>query len=650
MKTPDKKDIFVYGGLGLTLIAIALLIVVLVSSCAGGGYGKHFAAAEEAFLAEDYEAALTSAQKALEADATEECYLLIAEIYMEMGDIDSAIETLYVASVRISSGLIHDRLEELKDRKAELAAIEEANSVTVGGETFGIDETSAVLSQKGITDADMLLVARLTELTSLSLTENNISNIAPLAPLTKLTSLALSNNAVSDISVLAGMTELKTLYLDANPITDFSPLYGLTKLSTLSIKGISITEEKLSELQGFLPNCSIYCDDVEESVEEITIGGVTIMTNVAELDLSGRGIVDLTGLEKCTELTKLDLRDNMITDVSALRDLQKLEWLCLWNNEISDIRPLMTLSKLRYLDVEDNILRDISTLAATPALEELWLSGNELQSLTALESLTSLRRLGLKNTGLTDEDIDLLMGMNQLAELSIDDNEELSAEKVDELKEALPGCTISHSELFYSAQLGSLTVKSNAESVDAVGVGAVSLEGLERFEKLTKLLISNNAVTDLSPLAKLKQLEILEADGNALTNLAPIAGLSELRILSLMYNDISDLTPLAGCRRLQELHLSHNARLVDISALAQCTELTDLSLDNCGVQDLTALAGLTHLRYLSLSGNHISDVTPLFGLGSLETLYLEGNALTPAQIDALRAALPNCAIFAGAAA
>ena len=172
MKKPDKKAIFVYGGLTLTLIAIALLIVVLVSSCAGGGYSKHFAAAEEAFLAGDYEKALQSANRAMEAEATEECYLLIAEIYLELDDMDAAIETLYVASVRLPSDLIRDRLEELKDRKAELIAIEEANTVTVGGETFEIGAESAVLSQKGLADADMLLVARLTELTSLSLTEN----------------------------------------------------------------------------------------------------------------------------------------------------------------------------------------------------------------------------------------------------------------------------------------------------------------------------------------------------------------------------------------------------------------------------------------------------------------------------------------------
>lgn len=59
-----------------------------------------------------------------------------------------------------------------------------------------------------------------------------------------------------------------------------------------------------------------------------------------ELDLSGKSISDLQGLQYATNLTSLDLGNNQISDVSVLKDLTNLTTLTLENNQISDFSPI----------------------------------------------------------------------------------------------------------------------------------------------------------------------------------------------------------------------------------------------------------------------------------------------------------------------
>ena len=57
------------------------------------------------------------------------------------------------------------------------------------------------------------MLSGLTNLTTLHLTENSISDLSPLSGLTALTELLLNWNSVSDVTVLSGLTGLETLEL-----------------------------------------------------------------------------------------------------------------------------------------------------------------------------------------------------------------------------------------------------------------------------------------------------------------------------------------------------------------------------------------------------------------------------------------------------
>ena len=160
--------------------------------------------------------------------------------------------------------------------------------------------------------------------------------------------------------------------------------------------------------------------------------------------------------------------------------------------------------------------------------------------------------------------------------------------------------------------------------------------------KLTRLVLTANNFSDLTPLAQLTQLSTLNLRKNNISDLTPLAQLTQLTTLVLADNNISDLTPLSQLTQLTELDLSEN-NISDLTPLSQLTQLTELDLggfDGNNISDLTPLTQLMLLRELDLSNNNVSDVTPLAQLTQLRDLDLSFNLITDvtplAQLTSLK--------------
>ena len=202
-----------------------------------------------------------------------------------------------------------------------------------------------------------------TQLATLSLPENNISDLSPLAQLTQLTTLNLSDNNISDLTPLAQLTQLTTLSLggwDGNEISNILPLGQLTQLITLDLSDNNISDltplAQLTQLTMLsLP---------ENNISDLT--PLSQLTQLTELDLGGfhgNNISDLTPLAQLTLLTELDLGHNNISDVTPLAQLTQLKWLYLWFNNISDVTPLAQLINLQFLFLSYNDISDFTPLA-----------------------------------------------------------------------------------------------------------------------------------------------------------------------------------------------------------------------------------------------------------------------------------------------
>ena len=80
------------------------------------------------------------------------------------------------------------------------------------------------------------------------------------------------------------------------------------------------------------------------------------------LDLSGRGIEDISFISEAVNLTELNLSGNSISDITPLAALEKLEKLDLSNNAITDINALLSLKSLKELNLSGNNITDTGAL------------------------------------------------------------------------------------------------------------------------------------------------------------------------------------------------------------------------------------------------------------------------------------------------
>jgi Leucine-rich repeat (LRR) protein len=159
------------------------------------------------------------------------------------------------------------------------------------------------------------------------------------------------------------------------------------------------------------------------------------LKNVYILKAKGKGIKDLTGLDKCTNLAELNLAKNEIESIAPLAGLVNIQSLDLGKNKIADIAPVAKLVKLQYLVLESNQIesidavkdlkkltslylaknkiKSIAVLAEIPKLSSLYLDDNQVTDLSPLKNAKWVRLLGLRRNGI--EDVSSLANMTELS-------------------------------------------------------------------------------------------------------------------------------------------------------------------------------------------------------------------------------------------
>lgn len=85
---------------------------------------------------------------------------------------------------------------------------------------------------------------------------------------------------------------------------------------------------------------------------------------VTRLDLRGKGIRDIDGLQYFASMEVLYLGDNEVVHLDALRDLTNLFSLDVSHNRVKDVSPLLGLFNLMFLDVAGNPMENYEALYA----------------------------------------------------------------------------------------------------------------------------------------------------------------------------------------------------------------------------------------------------------------------------------------------
>ena len=121
-----------------------------------------------------------------------------------------------------------------------------------------------------------------------------------------------------------------------------------------------------------------------------------LQQHLTGLDVRGKGIADLTGVEHATDLQALVLIENKIHDISPLSGLTKLGFLDLGGNQISDLRPLAALTRLETLHIWRNKIEDISPLTGLVNLKKLSIENNDIKDFSPLDGLNHLEVVNIK--------------------------------------------------------------------------------------------------------------------------------------------------------------------------------------------------------------------------------------------------------------
>lgn len=203
-----------------------------------------------------------------------------------------------------------------------------------------------------------------------------------------------------------------------------------------------------------------------EEVTTIKIAGKSYSVDLTSLEITDKGLMnsDLKDIKYMKNLEVLILSNNNLTSIDFVKDLPNLKSLYFHDNEVKDLSPLKSLKNLREIGANNNPVSDISVLSGMTKLEKVWLCGTKVKDISVL-----------KGRNLTE------VGFNY--------------------------CSISSS-------VSVLKDMSNLTIVSLSGCGLSNISFLANKTKLSRIYLSQNYITDASPLFGCAGIEELYMDHN----------------------------------------------------------------------------------------------------------------------------------------
>ena len=169
------------------------------------------------------------------------------------------------------------------------------------------------------------------------------------------------------------------------------------------------------------------------------------------------------------------------------------------------------------------------------------------------------------------------------------------------------------------------------EELAMPGAGITDLKGVENFQNLQRVDVSQNAIGDFMPVKDLSFLQILKVNGNP-ASVLDVTGCSSLKKLYAQNSTFSELY-VTGLGSLEEVRIENN-HLTDLNL----TGLTSLRALNCYGNQLHTLDArpAAVLEVLQADSNEMESLL-VEGLGNLKTLHCQNNNLQQISLSGLGA-------------
>lgn len=276
------------------------------------------------------------------------------------------------------------------------------------------------LDLQGVTGsqiANLSGIEDFTNLEELNLSGNAITNMDTVPQLLNLVSLNMSGNDLNTnedvLNTISSLTNLRTLNLANTKLNNLNALSNLNKLVNLILSGNQIND--FSPIIGFV---TINKLDISNNSSFVTLGPITSLQELKELNISYTGLTSLDGIDSFLQLEKL-----YASNITGLqKDKNRLDSLYSVDED-----KIAYLSNLKVLDLSSSGITEtkdstgkviqsanqapiaFDKLAKLPSLEELYLENMGISSLNGIVNLKNLKILDLANNKIDSDELENLI-------------------------------------------------------------------------------------------------------------------------------------------------------------------------------------------------------------------------------------------------
>ena len=567
------------------------------------------------------------------------------------------------------------------------------NWALIGGRLYSISLKEADFSGMGLKSCGQ--VPRLRNLTTLSLSDNGISDVSPLKSLTKCAFIDLTDNPVTDESFAALQQALPSCVILSEARDDLTTEMALAGfslpdtetliralsakryLTMVDLRATDLSEADISALREALPHVNfisggdisgrtvVSASGYQDAVS--ALGSLSGNESVAVLgcaftpgeyrDIAARFpgldvdcLISLYGKSVSNTVSYLDLTD--VTVDAALEDslrlfpaLKELDLGNMQPTAARRIRDNLDLDRLTYRYNGSTIspeavsadLRGRGSLEAEelrtlledlPSAEEIWMDGPD-------ETVLSVIAPYRKNVNFY-YDVTILDRVFSTSAEHIDLGASVTDSAVDDVLDALTLFPNLKEVYMYESELSQASMDRMFDGRKDLFFGWTIHMCRKKYNIRTDATAFSTLIgapmnyytqNDLYQLRYCKKLLGLDLGHNAITDIGFIENMPSLRVLILADNDLTDISPLAELEDLEYLEIFMNYHLTDYSPLSGLQNLKDLNIRCPGARKLTLTAD------------------PFLTIDSLERFWGTSRVLSDDEVSRLTAALPDCQVM-----
>ncbi|CAL5992039.1 Conserved_hypothetical protein [Hexamita inflata] len=529
--------------------------------------------------------------------------------------------------------------------------------------------TDLNLGLNALTDDSLETIGYLKNLTNLNLSLNRFNNTSKLGYLTSLKTLDLNQNAIKTLNGVEQLKQLENLDVSYNKLNLINQLENLTNIHTLNISNNQI--------------CSIQCISKLVNIVYLNISYNQILSvqickifdKLIDLRTHGNKIQDFPTImshQNCKPIWQTPQNELSDQDYKNSRQITKLKMgqkynqnsekilfkylgkitnneLVIWNdNEIMNLQ-IADVFRIKQITIEncENIVFEM----APTYVQILSVRNSKLSHVTNIYQMTQLIDLDLSRNSIRD--ISELGALVELISLNLSQND---IYRIDELKNLL--------------KLQYLNISNNKILI---------CEPLKDLQ-ITKLFINVNLINDLEFITKMKNFQLIWVSTYSHHH-EPLTVIDYQNYLGdnfgtyetaeKMMNDLEDQrAQITQILNNSQIFIRYQSKVVDkklvikkepkltsihfadifcilelkinncenINFLQVPKQVTNLSVNNCGLTNVTGIEQMKQLRSLNLNDNKLMFIQPVQQLQNLTFFSADFNFISDFDTITL---LPN---------